>query len=271
VASVVLHAARGYRLLAAMWIRSSMIYRTSFIMMTLGQFFITLLDFAAIVIMFGNIDRLGGFGLAQVAFLYGVSGFGLGGADLIVGNVERLGQRIRDGTLDAMLIRPLPALVQVCADDFQLRRVGRLAQSSGVLAYGIAASDIAWTWDRAVLMIVMLISGVAIFCSVFILFACYQFLAQEAAEMANAFTYGGNTLTQYPLTIFPTEVIRGVTFIVPLAFVNWYPSLRILDRPDPLGLPEVVQFASPLVAVVLCLVAGAVWRLGLRSYRSTGS
>jgi len=62
-----------------------------------------------------------------------------------------------------------------------------------------------------------------------------------------------------------------VTFIVPLAFVNWYPSLRILDRADPLGLPEVVQFASPLVALLLCLVTGLVWRLGIHSYRSTGS
>jgi ABC-2 type transport system permease protein len=258
-------------MLAVMWIRSSMIYRTSFVTMALGQFFITLLDFAAIVIMFGNIDQLGGFSLPEVAFLYGVSGFSLGGADLIVGNVERLGQRIHDGSLDAMLIRPLPTLVQVCADDFQLRRVGRLAQSSGVLAYGIAGSDIDWTWDRVLLMVVMPVSGTVIFCSIFILFASYQFLAQEAAEMANAFTYGGNTLTQYPLTIFPAEVIKGVTFIVPLAFVNWYPSLRILDRADPLGLPEVVQYASPLIALLLCLVTALVWRLGIRSYRSTGS
>jgi ABC-2 type transport system permease protein len=106
---------------------------------------------------------------------------------------------------------------------------------------------------------------------VFILFASFQFVTQDASEVANAFTYGGNTLTQYPLTIFPKEIIRAVTFIIPLAFVNWYPCLYILDQPDPLNLPGWTQFASPLVATVLAVLTGWVWRLGIRGYRSTGS
>lgn len=58
---------------------------------------------------------------------------------------------------------------------------------------------------------------------------------------------------------------------MPIAFVNWYPSLFILDRPDPLGLPTAMQFASPLAALVLCLLAALAWRTGVRRYRSTGS
>ena len=65
--------------------------------------------------------------------------------------------------------------------------------------------------------------------------------------------------------------MRGVTFVVPLAFVNWLPALHILGRPDPLGLPGWVDFASPAVAALCCVLAGAAWRAGLRSYRSTGS
>jgi ABC-2 type transport system permease protein len=125
-----------------------MAYRTSFVTMAVGQFMITMLDFLAILVMFSNVSVLGGFGLGQVAFLYGVSGSCLGAADLLVGNVERLGRRIRDGSLDAMLIRPVPTLVQVCADDFQLRRVGRLAQAGLVLCLGSTTAEISWSQGR---------------------------------------------------------------------------------------------------------------------------
>ena len=264
-------AVREYWLLASMWIRSSLVYRTSFLTMALAQFIVTMLDFLAILVMFSNIDALGGFSLGQVAFLYGVSGCCLGAADLLVGNVERLGRRIRDGSLDAMLIRPVPTLLQLCADDFQLRRVGRIAQASLVLCLGATRASINWSPGKAALLALTLVSGTAIFCSVFIVFACFQFVTQDASEVANAFTYGGNTLTQYPLTIFPNEIIRAVTFIVPLAFVNWYPCLYILGQPDSLHLPSWTQFASPLVATLLAAITGLVWQVAIHGYRSTGS
>ena len=91
------------------------------------------------------------------------------------------------------------------------------------------------------------------------------------AEVASAFTYGGNTLTQYPLTIYPTEVVKVLTFVVPVAFVNWYPALFILDRSDPFGFPSWLQFASPLAAAVVLGATALVWRTGVRHYRSTGS
>jgi ABC-2 type transport system permease protein len=62
-----------------------------------------------------------------------------------------------------------------------------------------------------------------------------------------------------------------LTFVVPIAFINWYPSLHILGRPDPLGYPDWTQWLSPLVAAVLVALAALVWRSGVRSYRSTGS
>ncbi|MYS56761.1 transporter, partial [Streptomyces sp. SID6013] len=101
--------------------------------------------------------------------------------------------------------------------------------------------------------------------------AAFQFVAQDASEVANAFTYGGTTLLQYPPTVFALDLVRGATFVVPLAFVNWLPASYVLGRPYPLGLPGWAAFTTPLVAAACCALAGLAWRAGLRSYRSTGS
>lgn len=264
-----LGAIRGYYLVAAMWVRASMAYRASFWMIAVGSFLITGLDFVGIWIMFQTVDEMGGFSLAEVAFLYGGTGLGIAVADMFVGRIERLGQMIRLGSLDTMMVRPLPLLVQVLADEFAIRRVARILQAT--LVFGWASAYVDWSPARVLVAAVMVVCSSLIFFGIFISFACIQFWTADSAEVASAFTYGGNTATQYPLTIYPREVVLVLTFVMPLAFVNWYPSLFILGRKDPFGLPEVLQFASPVVAAAVLAVTALCWRTGVRHYRSTGS
>ncbi|MFD4697148.1 ABC transporter permease [Streptomyces niveus] len=262
---------RAYGLIVAMWMRSTMTYRASFAMTAFGNFAVTAFDFIAILMMFSHVDRLGGYSLPEVAFLYGAAGASFGLADLAMGSTDRLGRRIRDGTLDTLLVRPAPVLAQVAADRFALRRLGRITQGLLVLGYALATVDIAWTPVKVAMIPMMVLSGAVIFSAVFVAGAAFQFWAQDAAEVQNSFTYGGTTLLQYPPTVFAKDLVRGVTFVVPLAFVNWLPALYVMDREDPLGLPDWVAFLPPLVAVGFCAVAGLAWRSGLRGYRSTGS
>ena len=262
---------RAYRMIAAMWIRSTMAYRASFAMTLCGNFVLTGLDFAAILLMFSQVDRLGGYSLPEVAFLYGLGGTAFGLADLAFGTMNRLGRRVRDGTLDTLLVRPVPVLAQVAADRFAVRRLGRVTQGLVVLGYALLELDISWTPLKVLLIPLALLSGGAIFAAVFVAGAAFQFVAQDASEVQNSFTYGGSTLLQYPPTVFAKDLVRGVTFVFPLAFVNWLPALYVLGRPYPLDLPTWVAFTPPLVAVGCCALSGLVWRAGLRSYRSTGS
>ena len=255
--------------IAGMWVRSSLAYPVSFWTMTIGGAAITGLDFAGIWLMFHTIDSLGGFGLAEIALLYGSTGLGIGLADLIVGSVERIGMKVRMGTLDAMMVRPVPLLVQVCADEFQLRRLSRIVQA--LVVFGWAATYVEWTPTRVLVAGEMVLSGGVIFFCLFVSFSCVQFWTSDASEFANAFTYGGNTMTQYPLTVFPQEIVKTLSFVLPVAFVNWYPCLYLLGRDDPFGLPAWLQFCSPVAAGVLVGVTAVAWRGGVRHYTSTGS
>ncbi len=262
---------RAFRLVSGAWIRSTMAYRTSFVLTTIGNFAVTALEFVGILLMFSQVDRLGGYTLPEIAFLYGTAGAAFGLADLAAGSLGRVGQRVRDGTLDVFLVRPAPVLAQVAADRFALRRVGRFAQGLVVLGWSVTAMDVAWTPLKVLLVPVLLVSGAGIFVAVFLAGAAFQIVAQDAAEVQNAATFGGNALLQYPPTVFGDNLLRGVTFVLPLAFVNWIPALYILGRPYPLDLPRWTAFTTPLVAAAALAVAGMLWRAALRAYRSTGS
>lgn len=264
-------AFRVYGLVVAMWVRSTLVYRATFCLLLFSQVFVTSLEFVAILIMFANTRALGGFSLAEVALLYGASGIAMGFADLFVGSIETIGGRIRDGSLDVMLIRPASAYAQAAGDRFALRRLGRVSQAALVFGYGLAVAPVDWTALRVLLVPVMVVSGAVIFAAIFTLGAAFQFVSKDAAEVANAFTYGGNVLTQYPPTVFTTEIIRSATFVLPLAFVSWLPSSYLLARPMPGGLPSWFAFCSPAAALALAAVTALVWTTAVRSYRSTGS
>lgn len=168
VAGRVRDGLRAYRMIAAMWIRSTMAYRASFAMTTFGNFAATSFDFVAILLMFSQVDELGGFTLPEIALLYGTSGIAFGLADLMIGSMDRLGRRVRDGTLDTLLVRPVPVLAQVAADKFALRRLGRITQGLFVLGYALTTLDIAWTPAKVLMIPLMVGSGGMIFAAVFV-------------------------------------------------------------------------------------------------------
>lgn len=259
-----------YRRLVGARIRADWQYRASFVFFTVSQFLGTSLDFAVIAVIFGQVDRLAGWSGAEIAFLYGTSALAFALSDVFVSEVERTSFHIRNGSFDQFLIRPLGPLFQMCCHEFALRRAGKMIQAGTILAIAMVLVDVDWSPARLAGVAAMLTSGFVIFGGMWVTTASLSFWTVNTSEVANAFTYGGNYAAQYPLEIF-SGWLRRVLTIVPLAFVNYYPALWVLGRRDPTGLPGAARFASPVVAVVVVLVARAVWTSGVRHYRSTGS
>ncbi len=262
---------RVYLLLAGTWLRASAQYRASMAMLVMTQIVATSLDLVAILIAFANTSRLGGFSLPEVMFLYGTSGTSFAIADILLGTAERIGDHIRQGTLDALLVRPVSPLLQLATEDFSPRRLGKLVPAVVVLALSLPRLPVHWGVGSVLLVPLMIVSGAWLFGTLWVLSAAWQFVIVDGKQLGNTLTYGGGFLTQYPLVIFGRDALRYLTWVIPLAFVNWEPALYVLGRPDPLGLPVFFRFASPLVAALLSVAAALAWRGGLRRYRSTGS
>ena len=262
--------ARIYLRLIGARARSQLEYRASLVLQIFASALLTLLDFVMILVLFENVPELDGWTVQQVALLYGIAGVSFALTDLIVGHLDLFPQMIRDGTFDQILVRPLPSLLQVVASDFSLRRIGKILQAVAVLVVALAAADIEWTLGRAAMVPLAVVSGTLIYTGVWIALATIAFWIVDAIEFVNAFTYGGNFLSAYPITIFGRWLRNLVLFVIPIAFVAYLPALYILDKPDELGLPDALQYASPFVAVLTVLVARLVWENAVRHYRSAG-
>jgi len=266
----VLEPASLYLRLVRARLRGQLQYRTSFALDIIGTFVISFLDFAVILVIFSNVPRLGTWSVSEVALLYGIACLAFALTDLAVGHLDLFPQTIRDGTFDLILVRPRPTLFMVLTADFQVRRLGRIAHAVVVLAYALSILGITWSADRLLVLLGAIVTGVLIFVAIWVTFICIAFWTVEGREVANAFTYGGVTLAQYPIDIYERWMRTFFAYVVPVAFVAYYPALYILDKPDPLGLPAWASFISPLVAAAAALAAGTVWTWAVRHYRSAG-
>jgi ABC-2 type transport system permease protein len=252
-------------------VRGQLGYRGSFALNCLAQAIAQASDLLVILVVFGRVARLGGFDIHAVLLFYAFSGLSFGLADMAVGSIERLPVYIRTGTFDVVLIRPLGTLLQLFVGDFQLRRLGRALTAFGVLVYVLSTSDIHWSLAKAVLLVLTPLAGAGIFGAIFVAANSVSFWFVDARELANTVTYGGSYLTSYPITVFTDWVRALLAYIVPGAFVAYYPALTLLDHADPLGAPTWLGWLDTPVAVLAAAVAALLWRTAVRHYRGTGS
>lgn len=257
--------------LARAQVRGQLSYRSSFVMNCFGQALAQANDLVVILIVFGRVASLGGFDIRAVLLFYALSGMSFGLADMAVGSIERLPDYIRTGTFDVVLMRPLGTLLQLFASDFQLRRIGRVLTAFGVLVYVLSTSDIHWSPAKALLLVLTPVAGAAIFGSIFVAANSVSFWFVDARELANTVTYGGSYLTSYPINIYAGWMRTLLAYLVPGAFVAYYPGLTLLDHADPLGAPAWFGWLDTPVAVLAAVLAGLIWRSAVRHYRGTGS
>lgn len=262
---------RLYFLLLGAHLRSQMQYRASFLFELAGNFLVTTLDFIALFILMTRFRQIGGWNLAEVAFLYGTSTVSFTLAEILSGAFSGFDRWVVKGEFDRLLVRPLSLEFQMMTGAFELRHLGRLTQGALALAYALVLLHPVWGIRECLFFGVMLAGGFMVFLAIFIAGATAAFWTPQTGELTNMFSFGGQFMTSYPMHIYQSWMRSLFTFVIPMAFVNYYPALYLLGKPDPLGLPPWTPFLAPFFAAAVLAGAAAFWRVGVRRYQSTGS
>ena len=252
-------------------LRGQMQYRVSFILGTLGQLFGTGVEFIGILALFNRFGSLSQWSLAEVAFFYGLVNVAFSFSDMLSRGFDHVGQLVRSGEFDRLLLRPRSTVLQLIGHEITLKRLGRFLQGGGVLLWAALYMEIDWSLPVIALTVLTVICGACFFLGLFINIGTLSFWTTETLELMNVLTYGGIEASKYPLAIYQTWFRRFFTMVIPMGCVTYFPILAILGRSDPLGTSLAFQYAAPLFGLLYFILSLLIWRFGLRHYRSTGS
>ena len=252
-------------------LRSQMQYRASFIMQIISQFIVTFTDFIAIMFIFGKFSDIKGWSLWEVGLLYGMTSVSFAISEMTARGFDMFSRMIRLGDFDRVLLRPAGVFIQLMTADFDLRKLGRILQGLLVLVIAWRMLGLGLNLSKIAFLIAAIINGIIFYMAILIAGATVCFWSVESTELPNMFTYGGVEATSYPIPIYRRWFRNILIFVVPLAFVNYFPALYILDMPDPLGLPYCIRFLFPLASIAAMTLAVRFWNYGVQHYQSTGS
>jgi len=257
---------RIYRKILAQDIKSKMSYRADFIISTIGMIFTNIAGFVSFWILFRSFPSINGWSYHEMLFLYGFSLVSLTPVQCLFDNNWSLRQYVYTGDFIKYCFRPINLFFYFQSEVFDIKGLGQLA-------FGIAT--IAYSWSKiglgfSALMLLKLI--------VFLLTASLIMIAMQNAAAATCFwiqnsfyvldlAFGMKDYAKYPITIFSTVFKFIFTFVIPIAFIAYYPSLVIL-RPDEIPL---LSWLSPLVGIVFFYLSYRFWMYGAMKYSGTGS
>lgn len=247
--------------------RSQMQYRVSFFSDVVANFAYALADLATILIMFTHTPALKGWSLAETGLLFGVASTSLALGEMFGGGFDWFDLRIREGRFDSVLVRPLGSFFQVMAEEFVLRRFGRLGQGLAVIV--IASRAVGLDPANAIFLLPVLVGGCLFFMALNVAKATVAFWTVQSLEMFNILTNGGCDVLSHPIEIYHDWIQKLFLFVLPMAFISHIPIGVMLGKPVPV--PVWMAWLSPLVGLAAFLASRQFWKAGIRHYTGTGS
>lgn len=252
-------------------IESQLQYKASFIMMSIGHFLITFIEFLGIWVLFERFGDIQGFTFPEAALFYGIVHIAFSITEGWTRGFDIFPRLVRTGDFDRILLRPRSTVLQILGHDIQIMRIGRFAQGLVVLIWSILKLNIKWTISKSILLVGSIIGGNFLFSGMIVLQATLSFWSVQSLEIVNSFTYGGVQAAQYPISIYKPWFRKILIYIIPLATVNYFPAMSILGKVDSFNYPSWLGWVSPLFGFMFFIFSLLIWKFGVRHYTSTGS
>ena len=225
-----------------------------------------------IYFMLLKFDDINGWNINELLFLFSFLFFTYGLLILFFTGFRDFEKMVNRGDLDRFLLRPRGLVFQIIAsnaDWFATIGHGCL----GLLLFTYSATQINIDWNAALIAycVVAIISGVLIQGALFLFIASLSFTLIRVTNIRNILYWNTRKFAGYPLSIFHGSLQFFLTYIVPFAFVNYFPAQFILRKEDLSDFPIIYIYIAPCVGFVLYALSYCYWRYSLRFYKSTGN
>lgn len=246
-------------------LREILIYRIDCIVGVFSQCIVELVSLIFLFIVFQNTGDIAGWNFGQILLLYGITQIPIGISKYCFDALYDLGPRyIKNGTFDKILLRPVHPLISIIGSSRDFTGIASVFIGIAITICMLIQLSIPITAILILKIIFFSIVGVFIVGAINTICSISSFWTYRSNEVIWSF-YRMYTFTEYPITIYNKFIRIVITVILPYAFVAYYPTM------DYLGLNTYMLYLSPIVAVVLWVIAVKLWDLALNKYRSTGS
>lgn len=253
------------------YFKSRMEYRFSFFSGILANFYCYFITYVTFWVLIKNFNTIGGWDFNDMTILYGLNllTYSISGV-LFWYTVFHLNKEIITGSFDIYLVRPIGVIKQMICKRFGDTFLGQIIVTLIFMVAALSNINYKLTLYSYIYLVFAIIGGILIQSGAMIILGSLNFWFLKSDELAEILYYEVREFVNYPLSIFPTYIQIILTFVLPWAIINYYPSLIILKKVQSLQ-ELIIGMSSPLIGLFIFLISLYIFEQGLKKYSGTGS
>jgi ABC-2 type transport system permease protein len=252
-------------------IRAELVYRSAYVAGIIAQWLSYGATFASLFIVVNSYQNLAGWKAEEILFLYAMSllSYALA-ACLFFNPCTHLAEKIRSGEFDSALTKPVSPFGHEFYMGFNFAYVSHVSLSIAVMIFAAVRVGLVISPLSVLIFVLMLIGAALVQAAFLIAVSAFSFFFVNGNPVFSLLWTFKN-FTNYPISIFPPILQSILTFVLPFAFMNFYPSAAILEKVNSVPFTPLLAYASPLVGIICFALSIVFWNWALSKYQSTGS
>ena len=221
--------------------------------------------------MVHNFQPIGGWPFPQLTFLFGIGYLSHG--LMMVFSVQNwwIETYVIRGEFDRMLLRPISVFFQFTVTYINFIGLIDLLVGATIFFYSCKLINFVWSFYNIITISLVIFGAVLIRSSVFTIFCSVAFWTKRSESLFLLLNDLMERTTQYPMTIYPYFIQFVLTFIIPIAFISFYPVCEILGKSGQIAFPLGMSVCTPIIGIIMFILAIGFFNLGLKNYESAGS
>jgi ABC-2 type transport system permease protein len=251
-------------------IQARLQYRADFLAGIIGVIVMNTVTVSLISIMVSRFSHINGWTMWEMVFLYCLWLLGHSLYSFFFWHIRALEEYLVEGTFDQFLLRPASPFIMFLAREVQYIGIADLTFAALGLSLAYRNLDLQWTGVQWLFFGLAVIAGTLIETTLVLMIACISFWTGRSRRASQLLMRLNVMVQYYPIDIFGYTFRLIVTGLIPVAFMNYYPTLMLLGKLDPQSPTAWLGYMSPVVASILVILSSVIWHLALRRYSSAG-
>ncbi|MCL2513081.1 MAG: ABC-2 family transporter protein [Oscillospiraceae bacterium] len=237
-------------------------------MMCVQTVFIVITDPISVLLLFSRFGGIGEWTMERILLIYALAVASFGLAESFCRGFDYFPWKmIQSGDFDRLLLRPHSLFTQVAGSYFHLHRLPRPITGIIAVIWLLSRMNVPFSPLNFIILALALAGGVLTYTGVFIMTSGLAFFTIKGLDWIYIFTNASYQVTRCPIDYMPKLLKNAFTFFMPMLVISYYPASAVCGWGEPvftgfLALPAGVAFLGFSVAI---------WKVGVRHYKSTGS
>ena len=169
------------------------------------------------------------------------------------------------------MTKPLGLFSHLVCKNFDLSFLANLSLSTVIFIYYFAKANIAWSPLKILMLLIIIFGAILIYSALHIFIGTLSFWIVKIDSVFSTIM-DMRQFVYYPITIYSKVVQILLTYVFPIAFVNYYPMLYLLGKTDKTSMNVALfPMISLLLGIVLYTLSYLFFTFGSRRYTSTGN